>query len=71
MELIKPEDPQYFTESSNGLYDRHHYKVISKNGESLNVGSWEEVREIWWNKRHILSHIEVLDIKPKGKGGFV
>tara|TARA_Y100000022_G_scaffold199840_1_gene213320 strand:- start:1887 stop:2099 length:213 start_codon:yes stop_codon:yes gene_type:complete len=66
-QLIKPTDPRYFTVSSTDLYDRHHYKVVSQNGESITVDNWEDVRTIWWNKKAFLSHVEVLDAqKPKG-----
>ena len=68
MELIKPEDPQYFTQTSDELYDRHHYKIISTTGESVDVKNWEQVREIWWNKRSFLSHVEILDKKQRAKG---
>ena len=68
MELIKPEDPQYFTQTSDELYDRHHYKIISTTGESVNVKNWEQVREIWWNKKSFLSHVEILDKKQRAKG---
>ena len=61
MDLIAPEDPQYFNQTSDKLYDRHHYKVISTTGESVNVESWIEAQEIWWNKKSFLSQIEVLD----------
>ena len=37
MELIRPDDPQYFEQSSYEDYDRHHYKVVGKNGESIVV----------------------------------
>ena len=66
MELIKPEDPQYFSLSSDELYDRHHYKVISKSGETITVDNWEDLRNIWWNRKQFLSHIEVID-KPKAR----
>ena len=65
MEVIKPEDPQYFTHTSDGLYDRHHYRVVSKTGQHVDVENYEEVKEIWWNQKHILSHVEVIDIKTK------
>lgn len=65
--LIEPSDPQYFTESSDKLYDRHIYKIVSKSGETTNVDNWMQVREIWWNNKAFLSHIEVLDVK-KSKG---
>jgi hypothetical protein len=66
-QLIEPTDPRYFTVSSTDLYDRHHYKVVSQNGESIIVDNWEDVNIIWWNKNAFLSHVEVLDAqKPKG-----
>ena len=65
--LIKPSDPQYFTETSDELYDRHTYKIVSKTGETINVDNWLQAREIWWNKKAFLSHVEVLDVK-KSKG---
>ena len=65
MEVIKPEDPQNFTHTSDGLYDRHHYRVVSKTGQHVDVENYEEVKEIWWNQKHILSHVEVIDIKTK------
>ena len=70
MELIAKDNPQYFTYTSNKFYDRHHYRVVSKTGTSVDVESYDQAREIWWNQKHILSHIEVIDCKPKG-GGFV
>ena len=61
--LIEPSDPQYFTETSGELYDRHTYKIVSKSGDTIKVNNWMEVREIWWNKKQFLSHVEVLDLK--------
>ena len=65
--LIEPSDPRYFTETSGELYDRHTYKIVGKTGETINVDNWLQVREIWWNRKAFLSHIEVLDVK-KSKG---
>ena len=42
MELIEPTDPQYFKLSSEEPYDRHHYKVVDKNGDSVIVESWKK-----------------------------
>lgn len=65
--LIEPSDPQYFTETSDELYDRHTYKVIEKSGKSMVVDNWMEVREMWWNRKVFLSHVEVIDpIQSKG-----
>lgn len=65
--LIEPSDPCYFTETSDKLYDRHTYKIVSKTGETINVDNWLQAREIWWNRKAFLSHVEVLDVK-KSKG---
>ena len=67
-QLIDPSDPRYFTVSSDGLYDRHHYKIIDTFGKSVVVESWEEVQQLWWNTKNFLSHIEILDKTPKNKG---
>ena len=66
MELIRPNDPRYFTLSSEGLYDRHHYQVVSKDGESITVDNWEEMCIRDRNKKDFLSHVEVID-KPKAR----
>ena len=49
--------------SLNGLKE----PIVSKSGETIHVDNWMQVREIWWNKKQFLSHIEVLDVK-KSKG---
>ena len=71
--LIEKNDPQYFTETTDIPYDRHHYKIVSKT-KTIVVESWDEVQEWWWNNCHSPSIqdtvIEVLD-KPKKKSkGF-
>ena len=68
MELIKPGDPQYFTQSSDEIYDRHDYKIVSKSGESVVVDNWETVQMTWFQRGTFLSHIEVLDKKEESKG---
>ena len=68
--LIDKNDSLWFAQTSNKPYDRHHYKVISKSGETNVLTSYDEVIESWWNKRHFIDRIEVID-KPKKRGkGF-
>ena len=68
---IEPSDPRYFTVTSDEPYDRHDYKIIRKDGETMVVDSWELAREIWWNTPSFsLSHIEILDKKTNKKKGF-
>ena len=48
MNLIQPNDPQYFEQTSDGLYDRHRYKVVDAKGDFVIVNGWEEAHQIWW-----------------------
>ena len=70
MNLIKPTDPLYFTQTSEEPYNRHRYKVVDAKGDFVIVNGWEEAHQIWWNTpSQFLSHIEVLDqIDKKAKG---
>ena len=68
MELIKPDDPQYFEVTSDGYYDRHQYKIVSKTGDAIVVDDWESARSIWFSRAPFLSHVEVLDRKTESKG---
>ena len=45
MELIRPNDPRL-----HFFMQLNHYQVVSKDGESI-VDNWEDVRNIWWNKK--------------------
>tara|TARA_B100000900_G_C20152629_1_gene542513 strand:- start:45 stop:278 length:234 start_codon:yes stop_codon:yes gene_type:complete len=67
--LIEKSDPQFFEETSNKPYDRHHYK-IDCTSKSFVVESWQEVQEYWWNNCRSPffegAVVEVLD-KPKTK----
>ena len=69
-ELIKKDDPRYFSQTSDKPYDRHHYKIISQT-KTIVVESWHEMQEYWWNNMSFQPPIvEVLD-KPKEKSkGF-
>ena len=68
MELISKDDPRYFSQTSDGSYDRHHYQIVSQT-KSFVVESWDEVQEWWWNNCHLPTFdavVHVLD-KPKPK----
>ena len=69
--LIARDDPQFFEQTSNKPYDRHHYKIVCKD-QSFVVESWQEVQEYWWNRGRnapVPPVIEVID-KPKKSKGF-
>tara|TARA_Y100000996_G_C22395869_1_gene591143 strand:- start:560 stop:799 length:240 start_codon:yes stop_codon:yes gene_type:complete len=75
MELIKPEDPRYFTQTSNELYDRHHYQLVFGDGQkSIVFEDYEQLRAYWFQCVHKLRNCKVNVIEPKKakkkSGGF-
>ena len=69
MKLIDPSDPLYFQRSSDGLYDRHIYKLVYRDKHDKIYDSWEGVQSTWFQRAtQLLSHVEVLDKKPDTKG---
>ena len=61
-QLIQPDDPQYFQQTSDEPYDRHNYRVVLLNGQTVVVDSWDLAQAIWFQQpSQFLSHIEVLD----------
>ena len=67
-ELIKKDDKQYYEQTDNGYYDRHHYMIVCQT-ETFVVESWEEVQEYWWNNCHLPKFNAVVHVidKPKKK----
>lgn len=61
--------PLFYTQTSNKPYDRHHYKVVASNGDTIKVEAYDQTQAIWFQKNPFLSHIEILD-KPKSGTGF-
>ena len=66
MVLIEKSDPRYFSQTSDGNYHRHDYKIVTNFGDSIVVDNWQDVKMIWFQKGPFLSHVEVLDKKAKG-----
>ncbi len=61
-QLIDRNDPRYFTETSSESYERHDYKIVYSNDQSIVVDNWEHVQMLWFQApTKFLSHIEVLD----------
>lgn len=60
-----------FTCTSDKLYDRHNYKLVLSDGNSIVFDNYEDVQNIWMKSPpESLSHVEVLDKKKKSSGGF-
>ena len=76
MELIQPNDPRYFRETSSESYDRHNYRLEFNEGKnSLEFEDYEQLRSYWfecarnWKDCRVI----ILDKKQKQKttnGGF-
>ena len=60
--------PPYFTQTSDAPYDRHRYKIWCKDNSVKIVSSWEEAQTAWWNFKHFINRIEVIDAKQQPKG---
>ena len=70
-----PELPKWFSQTSDEPYDRHHYRFVYSNKQSVIFESYERAQQEWFNTPEMFkSHIEVLDINNKKqknlKGGF-
>jgi len=57
--------PEFFTQTSDGSYDRHKYQIVSQIGEKFVVDAYDQAQAIWFAKGTFLSHIDVLDKKEK------
>lgn len=64
--------PKTFTQTSDGLYDRHEYKLTLSNGQSEVYDSYESVQRRWFElPSQFLGYVEVLDKKTASKSkGF-
>lgn len=73
-QLNKEVLPKRFSQTSDGLYDRHDYKLLFKNGKSIIFDDYMEAQDYWMKTNpSILDRIDVLDKKDKKKtkkGGF-
>lgn len=72
---LEPEENVFktFTQTSDKLYDKHDYRLVSKDKKSVIFDNYHDVKQVWYSMpKEILSHIEVLDKKqPKTKNkGF-
>ena len=50
-----------FTCTSDGLYDRHEYTLVLKNGKTISVPGYEILRSLWYQYKEHASHVIVTD----------
>ena len=76
MDLIQPNDPQYFTETSSESYDRHNYRIEFNEGKnSLEFEDYEQLRAYWFECARNWKDCKVIVLdkkqnKKKSNGGF-
>ena len=70
-DLIDRDDSQFFEQTSDIPYDRHHYKVVTTTNEYI-FDDYEQVRQMWWNyDSSMLKYVEVIDkVEKKKSKGF-
>jgi hypothetical protein len=57
---------KHFEKTSDALYDKHQYKFVYSNGQSVIFDSYEEAQLEWMKvPEQFLGHIEVLDKKTR------
>ena len=66
---------EYFTQTSDGLYDRHVYKLNVPNRDSVILEDYETLRRVWFEsiRNYTGCTVEVMDSKQTKKkinGGF-
>ena len=65
---------EWFAQTCDEPYDRHQYRFVYSNEQSVIFESYEQAQQEWFNTPTMFkSRIEVLDIKGKKqklKGGF-
>ena len=60
--------PESFSQTSNGPYDRHDYKLVYSNGQSKVFGDYMELQATWFQTpTQFLGHVEVFDKKEEKK----
>lgn len=71
-QLINPTDPQYFSQTSDGPYDRHVYKLNVPGHQSIVIEDYEILRAVWFEKCRLFKGctVEVIDPTQKKKKGF-
>ena len=54
-------DGEVFTTYCDKPYDKHNYKLVLKNGKSIILDDYEQVRAMWYQFRQQLERVDVVD----------
>ena len=66
--MITPTQEHKFT--SDQPYNRHKYKLTFVDGRSILFDDYEKMKQAWWQYNQVASHVNVVDKKKSGGGGF-
>ena len=47
--LIKKDDPRYFSQTSDIPYDKHQYRIKFDTGKAIVFPDWDSMIEFWWS----------------------
>ena len=61
-----PNDPEYFEVYCPKDYDKHDYKMVFKNGQSVTYHDYAVAKHDWYTHRDHADYIEVIDKSGKG-----
>ena len=66
--MITPTQQHKFT--SDKPYNRHKYQLVFVDGRSILFDDYEKMKQAWWQYNQVASHVNVVDKKKSGGGGF-
>ena len=66
--MITPTQEHKFT--SDKPYNRHKYQLVFVDGRSILFDDYEKMKQAWWQYNQVASHVDVVDKKKSGGGGF-
>ena len=66
--MITPTQEHKFT--SDKPYNRHKYKLTFVDGRSIVFDDYSQMKQTWMQFSKVCSHVDVVDKKMSGGGGF-
>ena len=56
-----------FSQTSDVLYDRHHYEIRLKTGKTVFFDDWSAAQQYWWAHCQIPDYLDVIKVLDKNK----
>jgi len=58
---MKYQDGKNFTTYCDKPYDRNKYKLVLKNGKSIILEDYDQVRQLWYAYRKEMKRVDIVD----------